>query len=324
MIYLLHRHKYVRGGVATFAAHLAKGLRRLGEEVKIVKIGKASGRKYPYYAGEVYEIRKPEELKDGRVIVTCAGEEELEIEDELYSNGALVVMHDPTHMKGERGDWVGTLKDKSRIICIRDGNQKVFGGGKFIRHPYHRVCTWRKDLNNLYMACCRTRITKSKNVDQIIKANSVLEHPVHLHGNGDRMYMHYVLDKKYEGWRKYSMNDGKGFDVGDDTAVRLASMYAYDVDLTMYEGDVSGTQYTLLEAMDAGTVPILNSNWMKNGAGGLFLGVNYFAVADAKELFLLFNFYVKKFEYRIANNNYKFLKNHDAKLVAEEYMRCFT
>jgi hypothetical protein len=47
--------------------------------------------------------------------------------------------------------------------------------------------------------------------------------------------------------------------------VDLCSRYRYHVDFTKFDGDGGGTQYAQLEAIDAGCVPIMHTDWLLAG-----------------------------------------------------------
>ena len=58
----------------------------------------------------------------------------------------------------------------------------------------------------------------------------------------------------------------------------------YNVDMTQIKGDGGGTQYTWLEAWNAGCIPIIHDNWLLDQPDDMVPDENCIVVGSAEEL----------------------------------------
>lgn len=135
-------------------------------------------------------------------------------------------------------------------------------------------------------------------------------------GSLNRFWWNFSVKPKHPEW---PMPDGKGFPREADAAVKACVGYEFMVDLTIFKNDGGGTQYSFLEAMDAGSVPVMTKDWCSYKGVAHHFG---YQVEDKEELinFLKDDTRSKSVisDYRRAN--YSYLNTmHDPVKVAATY-----
>ena len=186
----------------------------------------------------------------------------------LVEAGARLVVHDPTELKGGHLDETiaNALHD---VIVIRKTMIPFIEerGGRAIHlpHPYVSVGIGAGKAvpkERRHHAVAVSRVDFDKNTELIAKANAKLppEHRVAIYGMLNRLYAHHKLDKEIPNWRTEYMGtfDGSSLWAGS----LIAQEGHYTVDMSTISGDGGGTQYTHLEAWDAGSTLVLHKGWM--------------------------------------------------------------
>jgi hypothetical protein len=304
------------GGWVTFTCHLMAAFRAAGHEPKLYKVGNNTERKERPFGyectyrnlnmndAEVMAIETP------TLIVAAAKNYKVQTEN-LTLLGSKIVVHDPTELKNL------PVLDGSECVVIRRAGLEIIPGATFIRHPYQRQCVnWPvKSVQALSTA----RIDFDKNTHILLDANRILrdagEEEIVIRGFENRLYTRFKICPEYPEWIQ-SVNH---YAREKDAAVKLLQTARYMPDMSIIKGDGGGTQYTFLEAWDAGAVPIVHSEWLRSG-DDMIAGVN---CADANCGVSLATFLCDVWtEGRRATQvqqGYKWLENHEPALIGEEY-----
>lgn len=302
-------HNY-NNGTKTFTYHLATGLKNLGLDVRLYKYHHRTESEHitrSYIDSNTLSYRNVDdeflrkEVKKFPMLITCPRPDQFDLIQQLSFLGARIVIH-----SNHYGDL--DFKDCNPIV-IHKSLSKDANGAKFLPHPYQRKFLYdvykRTPLNSRKYAVAMTRLDKAKNTAMILKAIAYGA-PIDLYGELMPFYGQ-ELDNKYRGWRK----NWKGkFKVGK--GAEIANNYQYMIDMTS-RGEESGTQYTFFEAMDAGTTPVIHSNWEGEN---MVHGYNCIAVDNWQRLTTL----PKKSPIRQKTMS-EFLTMFDATEVAKDWWR---
>lgn len=278
------------GGWVTFTRHLARALRSQGYAPHIVRIGKRSERKMRDYGdGLGYQNLSLLDacsavLGSGRgLVVYSAWRKCAEQLPALLDAGAGLVLHDPTEWKG--GGVLPYLPGR-RVVAIRRANVAALSAlgvqARFVPHPWAPTEV-DVDRAPTCRAVAISRIDFDKATHIIADANQRVAPAcrVQLHGAENRIYTHHKLDKEFPGWRA---NYHGRFPPNPGFARWLAAGAECVVDLSTIAGDGGGTQYTFMEAWQAGRPLVVNRGWLRGDDDTMSEGVNCAAVADAAEL----------------------------------------
>jgi hypothetical protein len=288
MIALFYLGKPRYGGWVTFTEHLARSL-LLYDAVQVFKVGirdegkprKLSGVvEYTNISADTAEeiaLRQPS-------VITAVDRSGVATAERLLALRAppLLVVHDPTELRP--GLLRAVRQAGSNPVCIRrEGVRnlaKIGIEGTFIPHPYARE---RPEASRLWRAVCWSRIDFDKYTHIIAQANELLppDHRCHLFGdlNGG-----YPFRKAAEFPKHWQANYGGAFDKVPGAGALLAARAEHAVDLSAIKGDGGGTQYTFLEAWDAGATLIVNRAWLRDSDDAIRDGETAHSVGDAEEL----------------------------------------
>jgi len=251
------------GGWPTYTAHLYHGLVDAGHEVALFKIGnKTETRTRNWGRGIQYQnvsLVNAVEIAYAVPSIITATTKDFAIETEaLVEAGAKVIIHDPTELKG---DIPAILKNAKDVVTIRPINNETLQGmginSRYLPHPYKRNPSSRS--KRLKWAGAFSRIDWDKGTHHIIEANDKLppEKQIKIHGACNTMYAYHKLP---EGWEKHYAGAFPADNLWAGSLI--ASRYQWAVDMSSISGDGGGTQYTFLEAADAGTALVLNKKWV--------------------------------------------------------------
>lgn len=144
-----------------------------------------------------------------------------------------------------------------RIVLIRERHKELFPDCEYIPHPYKikrglRLFTpWAEREFDLMW---HTRIDFSKRTHWILEGR-----PEgirwHCAGSGNRRYIQLVCREHEPDF------DPKPYPLEEHAAVEMAARGCWNADFTVLKGDGEGTQYAFMEAMDAGAIPLIHSQW---------------------------------------------------------------
>ena len=301
MINLIYPCKYRYGGIASFCAHLSKCFPcRIIKPGKVYKKGRA-----PLFE---YEMMPWSAIKGPCLLIKSEPEFIPHVEELAKRNPVALVVHDPNEVR-EGGSnhrrrwkyrcWLGRVQFP--LIAIREHTSRVFKDvyefdTTFIPHPYER-----RDVvpNRKWLATTLCKIFAYKNLPMVFEAAKQVE--IHLNGEISMRPVAYAYDQSTPEWRDWYKGEF-------DDAVEVASQYEYVVDLTSFPYDGGGTQYTFLEAWNAGCTLIVHHDWMKDST----IGQHCIAVGSAEELVEALRSGVKKTPYD--------LSPHDPKVIGQRYM----
>lgn len=274
MIYLLYATKVNVGGWTTFTRHLQDSLEAMGEPSVIVKLGNRDEPfTRPFGGGYVYQnFTLPTLLREAKhspVIITALGKHYVEQSEELIAAGARVVCHDPAEpafrLSMPKPPWV-----------IRRSMLEHLPHATFIRHPY--VCNGSSVAKRSKKILATSRVDFDKNTTMILDANR-LGANIDVVGFENRLYAKFKIMPNYPEWEQ---SGGYRRKKSIETLDLLRDALAM-VDLTDIKGDGGGTQYTFLEAWDAGAVPVIGRWWKRRG-DDMKDGDNCLMVSNAEEL----------------------------------------
>lgn len=285
MITILYQSAWPIGGGTTYTAHLVHALRHTGVLHRVLRLGKRTEqRERP--VGEYgfgYTLTSLEDLiwtlrVEDTVMLMTMGDPKMD--ENVWAtlgkhSNFWCVFHDPNEFK-QFSYWNYFAHD--RVITIRAHNLKHMPRAVYIPHPYVRALSRVPALDTRALACSVARTMSSKNADWILEANEALPaaRRVKLYGAWDRMWFHYTISKRYP-----HLEPHKGYARKWGEAARLCSGYQLMVDMTVFKNDGGDTQYSLLEAMDGGAVPVMSRDWCAHPGPARTLGP---AVANAAGL----------------------------------------
>ena len=212
--------------------------------------------------------------RNNRSLIACVDKNFRDVASAIMQHNATVCVHDPTELKGEFKE----VAESSRVIVIREKMLEHLPAATFIKHPYRRYPKALNPKREAGTACAISRVDFDKNTLMIAQANEHLAKPVHIYGFRNRLYEHFKIEAECPNW----IDNYKGLMPAASlwSGVTTAANYAGCVDLSVIKGDGGGTQYTFLEALDAGTWLVVHSEW---GAEGLLADCSH-AVSSVEEL----------------------------------------
>ncbi len=279
------------GGWVTYSQHLSRSLTLQGHDVFLYQIGKTNEKRpRPFGGGLFYQniCTTSALLLPGAKFITAFDKNYLEPANILIAHGsAYACIHDPTEFKR------GMMVPEDRVVTIRRTVQAHLPSSQYIPHPYVPFFSALPSGERPVLATTVCRLDFDKRTDLIIEANR-LAHELNIpeiviRGAETRAYTFRKLEPKYEEFKQ----DGKrpkdarmAFGKERGAAETILSQAKLAVDLSDIKGDGGGTQYSFLEAWDAGAVNVLNSAWIRED-GVMRPGSNCFSVGSTAELVAL-------------------------------------
>jgi hypothetical protein len=335
MILIFFLQKRMGGGTTTYTAHLAEGFRAIKQDVHIMRVTMNSrdvdrSMEFGEYGHEITTVSPAAMLKLARqhpsILAAPTSPKNVPVGfiAKLLKAGTVPVLHDLTQRKlfPERC---------KRFICIRQSMESVVKGAQYIGHPYMRQTTiGSQRLNRTRLAISTARIDSSKRTALILKANRMLpkKKRVEVLGTEFRLYS-YGLAKRYKGLFKQS---GKvlNWPLTFRAPVDLCLSAYYNVDLSRFPQDGGGTQYTQLEAMDAGCINVMHHDWFYDPFGGvnngqktgdMIGGAHALTISSPEELAAIMEHRGNpKRDKLIREACYKLLEKHSAVKIARQYL----
>jgi hypothetical protein len=276
MISLFYLSPNPYGGWVTYTHHLIRALEAVDDNVKLYKVGKRTEnftRNFGY--GDEYQNISLEDALalPGHKLIVAAAKNYRAVTDALWEQGAALVMHDPTEIKNL------PCLEPERTIVIRRAGLDYIPEAHFIRHPYERRGPVESDRT--LWAVSVSRIDFDKHTDILLDANRLLpdDRKIEIRGFENRIYTRFKIVPKYPEW----VQSRAHFDRVDGAAFDLLKCARFCADMSIIKGDGGGTQYTFLEAWDAGAIPIIHKDWVREG-DDMVPGKNCLAVGNAMEL----------------------------------------
>lgn len=225
-----------------------------------------------------------------------------------------ILFHDPPEF--EKSPFKNYLDRFDCVLQDRTTNMAWFSKeypsikARLILHPYGRACS--NEIKKENLAVDIARIDWDKHQDIIVKQANMIRGKLKFYGALNKQYEYHRLTPL--DWSKYYY--GKFKDPID--VLRPAKVM---VDMSAIKKDGGGTQYTFMEAMDAGCALVLNEKWgeevFKDGENCLY--ANEENIADRiNQLFeddVLRN--------KIVENNYKILESRSYTKIMPEFLKFF-
>ena len=266
------------GGWATYTTHLMKSFEAMGVRSNLFKIGNRTENKLRDfgYGVQYQNLCLEDALKvRGKSLITAAGGRYKDKTIAMLEGGAWIVKHDP-------GEDKYFKSPKERTIVIRRVNKRY---GKFIQHPFVPSGFFLPEEKR--GAATISRIDSDKRFELILKCNRLMKRKIAIHGFGHTSYARFYLKDKYPEWAKViSVGGASPTKFPKDSLYRGVEILLpkkFAVDLSVIKNDGGGSQYTFMEAWDAGCVQVVNSEWIIDG-DEMVSGVNCVAVEDEHEL----------------------------------------
>lgn len=250
------------GGWVTYTHHLARTLEAQGYEIRLFKVrprSETTVRPFGYglkYRNVSLNVALEQVNKYPSIIV--AGAKNFKNETEaLYRAGAHLVVHDPTELKNlpELGGGV-------RCAVIRKVGLRTLPRATFIRHPYVRFGeNVTAEKTTFAISTCRIDFDKRTHI--LLDANRLLpeDRKITIRGFENRLYTRFKICPHYPEWVQ-SVNH---YDRAETAAFELLLTSRFACDMSVIKGDGGGTQYSFLEAWDAGCHVIVNQEWIDGG-----------------------------------------------------------
>lgn len=312
MINLFYLSGNTTGGWVTFTYHLIKVLDAVERGAILYKIGNRTEHKgRPFgYGLEYYNISLEDALKvDGPKVIVAAAKQQAEAARALVGAGARVVLHDPTEL---RAGLAGLAIDDPWVI--RRAVQRQVPGSVFIRHPYvpHDGSVVRFPRRRKG-AVSTSRIDFDKHTSILLDANR-LGAGIRIHGFENRLYTRFKICPEYPEWEQSKA----AYPRTPIAAFELLLGAKCMVDMSLIKGDGGGTQYTFLEAWDAGAVPIIHQEWLLP-KDDMKLNENCLMAWDGQSLLRKVKDCKKDTSDLVAAGE-KQLKKHSAKVVGPQIM----
>ena len=305
------------GGWVTYTSHLMKTLRAVGITPKLYKVRERTERNERDFGyGEKYQNVNTYYLKHSPnpKLIVAAAKNFYEATKWLWEHGAGLVVHDPTELKNLPPD----IAESDRVIVVRQIGQTYLPKATFIRHPYVRVQN-PEPITRDKNAISVSRIDFDKHTEILLNANRLLttDKRITIRGFENRIYTRFKIVPKYPEWQQSIGH----FPRAEGEAFKLLQQHAFHVDMSEIKGDGGGTQYTFLEAWDAGCVNIINEAWMQNvQRDDMQPGFNCISVVDAEQLAdYLGGGYTEGDLSRLRNLGYAQLALHHPTRIGNEY-----
>lgn len=326
---LFFMYRSFGGGTTSYTVHLFEGMRRAGLNPKIYRVkerGEEKERPFSKYEGVTYRnVNSAEAIKIAKsapsLMTAPCNSKFLPFDPTIIARlmkvGMRVTVHDPNefeiydHLERDRKSFVP--------FCIRPSMQQFFPKAIFVPHPYVREYSHKQHLyfEREHLAVSVARVTFVKRTHLILEANAGLpkNRQVVLRGAENRLYTKF---KVLPSFPKYKQG-GTGFPMVWGASARECARGYYAVDFTWFPDDGGGSQYSFMEAWDAGTVNIIHADWLRY-RGEMVAGKNCIIVDGASGLReLLSKPDSATTDYKLVDAGYAALRAHDPVTVAKRY-----
>ena len=346
----LSRSRY--GGWVTFTTHLYHGLLgkqpsigahgpelSFSEDHEVFRVTTRTEKTYRDMGNSVpYRNISPEDLVElisdplgEPFLITALDKHHRELAMELLEKGAYIVIHDPTELRNPefREDIA-----PSQVIVIRKSMLEHMPEATYIPHPYMPHGTtdpldYKEWEERKVSAVSISRLDFDKNSHWLFEANRLVmpTKEIHIRGAENRMYTKTKIVPKYPEYKQDSNRpkDQRAiYPLEFRNAVMLCKKAKYMTDFSVIQGDGGGTQYTFLEAIDAGAICLLHRDWIKPDDSMKDVGSNQncmsFSNYEQVAQFLNGNMQSSTATF-IRSNATRLLQEHDASRIAQLYVR---
>lgn len=270
-IVLAYLAKAKYGGWPTFTRHLHAALKAAGMS-PVIRVAGARTAPMPHDFGHGLMTRRVSmddllRCKDP-VIIAAADKDHAEHAQRLVAGGAAIVVHDPAEKH------LSEIPPE-RTIVIRRSMKARLPKASFIPHPYERR---RPDRNPLHAALAHSRIDFDKYTHLLLEARD-LGADITIMGAPNPMYVHFKIHPR---WPSF---ESEPFPREAHAGADLCATARCIVDMSAIKNDGGGTQYSFMEAWDAGSPLVINRKWVQGYPDDEMQdGVNCLAAADGSEI----------------------------------------
>jgi len=341
-ISLFYMSKVGFGGFVKYTSELYKAFQRMGHDVNLYKIRSRWENKLRDFNEGVQSrnisIIDAEEIiakSDAAIVTATWWKGWYENVQALIEMGAEVVIHDHTEYNK---DFLNFLDNyQVRPIVIRKASERHLQeeglDPVFIPHPYIPFMSHEFRISNKprpLHAISVCRLDFDKRTHMLIEANELLpfNKRIHLWGAHVRMYMYNKIVHKYKGWdddKHYTgpcyLRAQQNFSKELGYAVELNGRAEFSVDMSAIVGDGGGTQYSFLQAMDAGAVVVVNSDWVYGYTDEMQHAENCIAVEDVDDLVSLLKHNTRQDVIGHVYGAEEILENHRPKKIVPQYIK---
>lgn len=277
------------GGWVTFTRHLVYALEEAGVDTVLYKTrNRTEGFDRPFGYGLQYRNLALDDAvsacRKRPSVILAIDKHHREQAAALVAAGSLLVVHDPAEFPNLKE--IPSF-DPGKTVVIRRSVQRVVPGSVYVPHPYRRRYKPGTFSTAEGVACSVCRIDFDKNTTMILDANRLLpeDRRVLIRGAENRRYTRCKVLDKYPEWQQSTTQYAREEGIASD----LCHGHVYAVDLSVIKGDGGGTQYSFMEAADAGAVNVIHRNWLTGHSDDEMVpfprpGANCFAVGTAQEL----------------------------------------
>ena len=306
----LAKAKY--GGWLSFTMHLCAALRACGCEPVVRTLGARTApmpKQFGYglmcrrlALDDLIALREP-------VLIAAADKDHADAARCLVQRGARIVVHDPAekHLAGI---------DPASCIVIRQSMKARMPASTFIPHPYRRTYhDAGTPPHERAAAVCQARIDFDKHTDKVLEACD-LGSDIRCVGAANPMYVFHKLRPR---WPQFAV---KPFDTAAGSGAALCRQASATVDMSAIAGDGGGSQYSFMEAWDAGSPLIINRKWIDGLAPDeMRHGWNCLAAATGQEIHDSLRLLNRDPELasRLVANGEANLRDHDPYLIGSQY-----
>lgn len=288
----------LEGGGISMARHLWDAMNASGENARAICLAESKSRKTTQQVSayniplltvySVEELIRETSFGKSIIVVVPYGNGNVKSIDNackyIRETGTPVIMHSTKTLVPELMSLVAEVK--SPVIRARDKSLDTAMRGMgidwsvHIPIPYTSLVGKYKAPEKRSGAVSMSRLDFGKKVERVVAANKLLEASgsklIEVYGTISSRYAYFALDTKFDGWR----NSYRG-EYADPYPILLAANYS--VDMSHYKLDGGDPQYTFLEAMDCGAVPIISREWLEV-EGEMVEGRNCLAAGSPEEL----------------------------------------
>lgn len=264
------------GGWVTFTFYLWKQLIALGHRVSLEKIASRVEKHGRAFYGHLHYWNNSlecalailkQQSKDECVIFTAVGPKHWDQFVRLAQaceGRKILVIHDPTELKVPEVR-MAIMESKVEVLVIRPIMRTFVKDALgiepiFMPHPYTPGGIGGLSRTGRSGAISLSRIDWDKGTHLIVEANTMLEprFQVRIFGSLNSQYAFHKIEDKWPTWKRFYHGS---LPKDPLAALRAAARANYCVDMSAIAGDGGGTQYTFLEAWDAGACLVLHEKW---------------------------------------------------------------
>jgi len=320
----------LKGGWSTYTAHLARSFGNGAALYLVRPQSKTDGRPTKFFgvAASVVSLDHAVQIISENPtwsLITAVHARMWPRVLNLIRAGAALVIHDPEELKSSRTARTIVEKYISRVIGIRKAMKRILPASTIVPHPYVPFNKRVSDLRTRpHLAVSTARVDSDKRTYILLDANRLLPDAarIHIRGFDQRLWSKRVLIPKYPEYQQSSGNFPPRLEEG----VKICSSYKISVDMSKIRDDGGGTQYTFLEAMDAGCILVIHRDWILPD-DEMIPGVNCIVVGNAVELAKLLKHcyedpdYANSLRSQLLDGYQRTLGSHSPQEVVPKYLR---